>query len=332
MIRLLEQASRLIGAPIEHIRGRVTPAQVDVVLAAVEDRLRAERFRRQPSHTAAATRVLSAKIGNVRSALHERELARRDLAFYRMHVALETVRSFQSIEGLMAAVPQLVVDLGFDRALLSRESGGHWLAQAAASVNGQDEANLLVAAGSVKPLQPLASLFERAVVSSGRTLFERGIRGDRRVHTELGRLTESDSFISAPIRAGSRVTAFVNIDLNTATGSLDEHDRDVMMLFTAGAGLALELLSAQRQLHVAAAREPSLQNVEPGEDDLLRRSLTRREYEVLELLAEGMTNRQIGEVLMISEATAITHVKRVISKLSVSNRTEAAGLFHRRHR
>jgi predicted ATPase/DNA-binding NarL/FixJ family response regulator len=53
-------------------------------------------------------------------------------------------------------------------------------------------------------------------------------------------------------------------------------------------------------------------------------SLTPREREVAALLAEGLTNRQIASRLVITEQTAETHVKRILSKLSVSTRTEAA--------
>ena len=52
--------------------------------------------------------------------------------------------------------------------------------------------------------------------------------------------------------------------------------------------------------------------------------LTRRETEVLRLLAEGLTNRQIAERLFISPKTAEHHTSRVYAKLGVSSRAEAA--------
>jgi class 3 adenylate cyclase/DNA-binding CsgD family transcriptional regulator/tetratricopeptide (TPR) repeat protein len=51
--------------------------------------------------------------------------------------------------------------------------------------------------------------------------------------------------------------------------------------------------------------------------------LTRRELEVLELLAEGLTNRAIAERLVISEATAIRHVANIYAKLGVNRRAAA---------
>jgi two-component system, NarL family, nitrate/nitrite response regulator NarL len=53
-------------------------------------------------------------------------------------------------------------------------------------------------------------------------------------------------------------------------------------------------------------------------------ALTERQLEVLRLLARGLTNREIADVLKISEGTVKTHVKHVYEALDVSNRTEAA--------
>lgn len=52
--------------------------------------------------------------------------------------------------------------------------------------------------------------------------------------------------------------------------------------------------------------------------------LTARELDVLRLVVEGQTNREIGATLTISLATVKTHVERIIAKLEVSDRTQAA--------
>ena len=57
--------------------------------------------------------------------------------------------------------------------------------------------------------------------------------------------------------------------------------------------------------------------------------LTRREREVLALVAEGWTNRQIADHLFISENTAGVHVSNILGKLGASGRTEAAAIAHR---
>jgi DNA-binding NarL/FixJ family response regulator len=53
------------------------------------------------------------------------------------------------------------------------------------------------------------------------------------------------------------------------------------------------------------------------------RQLTSRETEVLRLLARGMSNRDIGGRLYISETTATCHVGNILRKLGVSRRAEA---------
>ncbi len=66
----------------------------------------------------------------------------------------------------------------------------------------------------------------------------------------------------------------------------------------------------------------SLARKESGEKD--ENALTKREIQVLKLLAEGMYNREIGEQLFISEKTVKNHVSSIFKKIGVSDRTQAA--------
>jgi DNA-binding CsgD family transcriptional regulator len=54
--------------------------------------------------------------------------------------------------------------------------------------------------------------------------------------------------------------------------------------------------------------------------------LSRREHEVLALISEGRTNREIGERLFISQKTVGVHVGNILAKLGVSGRVEAAAV------
>jgi DNA-binding CsgD family transcriptional regulator/tetratricopeptide (TPR) repeat protein len=65
---------------------------------------------------------------------------------------------------------------------------------------------------------------------------------------------------------------------------------------------------------------------EPATDPF---GLTPRERQVLALLAEGATNRQIGSALFMAEKTASVHVSRILGKLGVRSRTQAAAVAHR---
>ena len=58
--------------------------------------------------------------------------------------------------------------------------------------------------------------------------------------------------------------------------------------------------------------------------------LTPREAEVLALLAQGRTNRQIGAELYISEKTASVHVSNILAKLGAGGRTEAVAIAAQR--
>lgn len=57
---------------------------------------------------------------------------------------------------------------------------------------------------------------------------------------------------------------------------------------------------------------------------MVRSALTQRELEILEMVVRGLTNKQIGNALRISENTARNHINSIIRKLEVSGRTEAA--------
>lgn len=57
---------------------------------------------------------------------------------------------------------------------------------------------------------------------------------------------------------------------------------------------------------------------------MVRSALTQRELEILEMVVRGLTNKQIGNALQISENTARNHINSIIRKLDVSGRTEAA--------
>ena len=57
--------------------------------------------------------------------------------------------------------------------------------------------------------------------------------------------------------------------------------------------------------------------------------LTPRERQVIALVAGGATNREIGAQLFMAEKTASVHVSRILAKLEVRTRTEAAAVAHR---
>jgi two-component system NarL family response regulator len=84
-----------------------------------------------------------------------------------------------------------------------------------------------------------------------------------------------------------------------------------------------EIVEAVRAVHFGSSYLPQWIVTQISERRL-RLSLTRRELEVLEMVSKGLTNKEIGRAMQVSHFTVRNHVRNVIAKLDVGNRTEAA--------
>ncbi len=91
--------------------------------------------------------------------------------------------------------------------------------------------------------------------------------------------------------------------------------------------LADEVVALGRRARLSLD-EPSVADAR-DDDPGAELGLTAREREVLGLVAQGRTNREIGETLYMAEKTASVHVSRILAKLDVRSRTEAAAVAHR---
>jgi ATP/maltotriose-dependent transcriptional regulator MalT len=99
----------------------------------------------------------------------------------------------------------------------------------------------------------------------------------------------------------------------------------------------IEALAARARLTLdpdPASTSPSLADgAAPSDDDASASEdpfgLTPRERQVLALVAGGATNREIGSALFMAEKTASVHVSRILAKLDVRSRTQAAAVAHR---
>jgi ATP/maltotriose-dependent transcriptional regulator MalT len=65
---------------------------------------------------------------------------------------------------------------------------------------------------------------------------------------------------------------------------------------------------------------------EPDASKIVALGITPRELEVLQLIAEGLSTREMAERLFVSENTVKTHTSRVLDKLGASRRTQAVQL------
>jgi NarL family two-component system response regulator LiaR len=92
-----------------------------------------------------------------------------------------------------------------------------------------------------------------------------------------------------------------------------------------------ELLQAIRDvhrgessLHPTIARKLIHEISQPSDLPLAEEPLTEREVEVIRLMAQGLSNDEIGERLFIAGRTVRTHVSSILAKLHLANRTQAA--------
>jgi two-component system NarL family response regulator len=107
-------------------------------------------------------------------------------------------------------------------------------------------------------------------------------------------------------------------------------DEDIYKAIQAGAkayllkGMSVEeLISTIRSVHQGRTRIPAA-IAEKLAERLAGPQLTNRELEVLQLIVRGRSNKEIGIDLSISEATVKTHINTLLSKLGVSDRTQAS--------
>jgi DNA-binding NarL/FixJ family response regulator len=116
---------------------------------------------------------------------------------------------------------------------------------------------------------------------------------------------DDDPYIFAAFQAGANGYLL-------KTASSDEICRAVRAI--AAGESALSPTVAKKLVQRAAGNEPQAELVEP---------LTERELDVLRLAAKGMSNKQIGGTLSISDRTVQGHLANIYSKLNVTTRTEA---------
>ncbi|MGD8405671.1 MAG: response regulator transcription factor [Anaerolineales bacterium] len=85
-----------------------------------------------------------------------------------------------------------------------------------------------------------------------------------------------------------------------------------------------QVYRGESSLHPLIAKKVLGELRSPPEDQGTYETLTKRELEVLNLVAHGLENREIAEQLVVSEATVRTHVSNILGKLHLASRTQAA--------
>ena len=85
-----------------------------------------------------------------------------------------------------------------------------------------------------------------------------------------------------------------------------------------------QVFKGEPSLHPLIAKKVLEELHAPPENQEAYETLTKRELEVLSLIAQGLENREIASQLVVSEATIRTHVSNILGKLHLANRTQAA--------
>lgn len=97
---------------------------------------------------------------------------------------------------------------------------------------------------------------------------------------------------------------------------------------------AMRTVAAGGKMLDAASSAAVIDQIRRGnvvsEEDRLAQSLSEREQKILELIADGSTNREIGDQLYLSERTVKHHVSDILGKLGLTRRVEAAAFAIRR--
>jgi DNA-binding NarL/FixJ family response regulator len=173
------------------------------------------------------------------------------------------------------------------------------------------------------------------------------------------------AYVAAPLVAGGQVIGVLHADRGPRA-RVDVLDRDVLWEFASALAQAYESASLVRTLRhereqmrqflewlsagsseltdapvrLATAQRPPRDPLAPqgegmrplaGRDDrvVFEGLLTRRELDVLRLLADGHTNKAIADALVISDGTVKFHVNSILRKLHVANRAEAVSRYLR---
>jgi RNA polymerase sigma factor (sigma-70 family) len=294
----------------------------------------------------------------------ERELIedgarRRTFALLQVQEGLSKLRYVDDVATIVDRAPrEMVESCGFDRAVLFRVHDGTMVMESAYFGDDREGAEKMVAfAQAVAP--PLDHmLLETQMIRRHAPALVTDARNDPRVNRPIIDFSLTHSYVAAPIMPAGKVIGFLHADRLYSGRTVDEIDRDTVWAFAEGFGYAYErtvLLERMRRQHAEVRRalasadeavralqdaDLDLRKIEPVERSPAAQSLadiqtrvlsmlTRREVEVLRLMAAGRTNQQIADELVISAGTVKSHVKRVLRKLRATNRAEAASAYVR---
>jgi DNA-binding CsgD family transcriptional regulator len=285
-------------------------------------------------------------------------------ALARAHGAVSGLRSITAPAAMLERAPAALCDASnFSGALLSLVGGGQMVAQAAYIAGDRGRAERVVAQLRAEPIRLEHPLIETELLRRRRATIVVDAQSHPRTDHRLAELMGWSDYAAAPLVVGSKVAGVLH-GARGSEGRLDVLDRDTLWEFTSELAQAYESASLRRtlrqereemrrfldwlgarsgQLTEAPIRlstvqrpPPPVRSPAPGPASVARDDravfeglLTRRELDVLRLLADGQTNKAIAETLVISAGTVKFHVNSILRKLHVANRAEAVSRYLR---
>ncbi|WP_440712450.1 LuxR C-terminal-related transcriptional regulator [Gordonia sp. FQ] len=220
--------------------------------------------------------------------------------------------------------------LGFDRTLISTVEGGRWNMRAMHVPQAPDWAAEMLAVGMADPHVLDASLIETDVVTYGRAAIVTEVPGNPRVFREFAEVGLSQSYGMAPVVVNGRAVGMVHADQYFEQRVITPADRVLLEALAEGFAQSLTLVRMREGLAALVCDPVGASPPSPAVPAPLPQGpLTRRESEVVGLLAEGASNRQIARRLNLSEATVKSHVSNVLRKLGAASRSDAVARWLR---
>jgi LuxR family transcriptional regulator, regulator of acetate metabolism len=290
--------------------------------------------------------------------------ARSD-ALARVQAAISELREITGPAAMLGRAPATLCESsGFERAVLSLVRSGRMVAEAAHFAGDPNTARATLDQLRATPVRLEHPVIETELLRRRRATIVVDAHVHPRVDRRLAALMRWHSYAAAPLVVGSQVIGVIHADRGPEQ-ALDVLDRDVLWEFTSGLAQAYESAGLRRTLRaereqmrqflewlgarsgeladaqIRLGGEPRTAQAPPealqhpatpeGRDDRLvfEGLLTRRELEVLRLLAEGHTNRAIADALVISGGTVKFHVNSILRKLHAANRAEAVSRYLR---
>ncbi|EWT06078.1 LuxR family transcriptional regulator [Intrasporangium chromatireducens Q5-1] len=311
-VRTIESVSRAIGdAPSQTAELAADRTELLARLDDLEQKVAAGGSKGVAQHLS--------ELARARADVLAEQYARQRSMVTRLGASLGALRTASTLDDFIESVPLQVTRLGYERSMFSWVRDEKWVPRSMYSLRGRDNARRALEAGG-PPYRHVRELLEVDTVRNRRSLLVLDVAGNPRVHPDIIVVTQSTSYVVAPVVAKNHVVGLIHLDGSLEQTALDGFDRDLLSLFAQTVGAVLDGL---------LARPTSSPTSEDGPSGEWWNSLTKRELQVLRLVAVGLTNAQIGARLYVSEETIKSHVQQILRKLGVANRAQASALFHR---